>query len=75
MHRQDTEEVKYDSLKERILLFRHNIYPTKSIYQKIDDKRGSMEDILYISTIGSLMHAMLCTRLDFAYAVRVARRF
>ena len=34
-----------------------------------------MAKVLYASTIGSLMHAMMCTRLDIAYVVGFASRF
>lgn len=34
-----------------------------------------MVAILYSSAIGSLMHAMVCTRLDIAYVVEVVSRF
>ena len=34
-----------------------------------------MSRISYISAIGSLMYAMLCTRLDIAFAVSVTSRY
>ena len=34
-----------------------------------------MSKVPYVSTIGSLMYAMLCTRPDIAHAVRVMSRF
>ena len=39
------------------------------------DERAYMEKVPYASTIGSLMYAMVCTRPDIAYAVRVVSRF
>ena len=33
-----------------------------------------MAKVPYASTIGSLMYAMVCTRLDIAYAVKVVSR-
>ena len=34
-----------------------------------------MSRVLYASAIGSLMYAMVCTRLDIAHAVGVVSRF
>ena len=34
-----------------------------------------MNEISYASTVGSIIYAMLCTRLDVAYALGVASRF
>lgn len=34
-----------------------------------------MVSIPYALVIGSLMYAMLCTRLDIAYSIRVSSRF
>ena len=34
-----------------------------------------MSKVPYSSTVGSLMYAMMCTRLDIAHAVGVVRRY
>ena len=34
-----------------------------------------MSSISYASTVGSIMYAMLCTRLDVAYALGTVSRF
>ena len=42
---------------------------------KIEEKRDHMSKVPYASAIGSLMYAMVCTRLDIAHAVGVVSRF
>ena len=42
---------------------------------KIEEERGHMRKVPYVSTIGSLMYAMVCTRPDIANAVGVVSRF
>ena len=38
-------------------------------------KKDEMSIILYSSAIGSLMYAMVCTRLDISHVVKVVSRF
>ena len=38
-------------------------------------ERKSMENISYASTVGSLMHAQVCTRPDIAFIVGVLGRY
>lgn len=40
-----------------------------------DEEKEDMERISYASAVGSLMYAMVCTRLDIAHAVGVVSRF
>ena len=42
---------------------------------KTSEEMAEMAKVPYTSAIGSLMYAMLCTRPDIAYAVRVTSRF
>ena len=42
---------------------------------KIEEERDHMSKVPYASAIGSLMYAIVCTRLDIAYAVGVVSRF
>ena len=42
---------------------------------KREEERDHMSKVPYASAIGSLMYAMVCTRLDIAHAVRVVSRF
>ena len=38
-------------------------------------KRIEMSRVLYTSTVGSLMYAIICTRLDIAQAIGLASQF
>ena len=40
-----------------------------------DKENEDMRRVSYASVVGSLMYAMVCTRLDIAYAVGVVSRF
>lgn len=40
-----------------------------------ETEKQEMQNIPYVSTIDSLIHAMVCTRPDIAYAVGVMSRF
>ena len=42
---------------------------------KTKGERDHMSKVLYASTIGSLMYAMVCTRPDIAHAVGVVSRY
>lgn len=48
---------------------------TKRLCATTSSERKEMETIPYSSTMGSLMYAMMCTRLDIAHAVGVVSRF
>jgi len=40
-----------------------------------EDEKALLLEVSYASVVGSLMYAMVCTRLDIAQAVRVLSRF
>ena len=42
---------------------------------KTEEERNHMSKVPYTSTIGSLMYAIVCTRLDITHAVGVVSRF
>ena len=42
---------------------------------KTEEERDHMSKVPYASNIGSLMYAMVCTRLNIAHAVGVVSRF
>ena len=42
---------------------------------KIEEERDYMSKVPYVSVIGSLMYAMVCTRPDIAHAMRVVSKF
>ena len=53
----------------------HGIRLSKKMCPKILEERMRMNEILYALAMGSIMYAMLCTRLDVAYALDIAIRF
>ena len=41
----------------------------------MEKEKDKMSVILYSSTVGSLIYAMVCTRPDFSHAIGVVSRF
>jgi hypothetical protein len=48
---------------------------TKDQTPKMDQEKAYMNKVPYVSAIGSLMYAMVCTRPDIAHAVGVVSRY
>ena len=48
---------------------------TKEMYPKTQEQEDKMSKVPYASAVGSLMYAMVCTRLDIAHAVGVVSRY
>lgn len=42
---------------------------------QIDEEKDFIAKVSYVLAIGSLMYAMVCMRLDFAYAMGVVSKF
>ena len=63
-----------ENSKKGTLDFRHEIHLSKEQSPKTPKRKECISRIPYASTIGSLMYAMLCTRPDICYAVRVVSR-
>ena len=61
--------------KRGFLLMSHGIKLCKSQCPTTKDERERMDKIPYASAIGSIMYAMLCTRLDISYALSMTSRF
>ena len=61
--------------KKGLLPFRHGIHLSREMSPKTPEDMVEMAKVPYASGIGSLMYAMLCTRLDIAFAVSVTSRF
>jgi hypothetical protein len=61
--------------KKGFLPFRHNMHLSKSMSPKTQEEMDRMRNCPYVSAIGSLMYAMLCTRPDICYAVSVVSRY
>ena len=54
---------------------RHEIHLSKSMGPKTPKEIWQMSAIPYVSAIGSLMYAMICTRPNIAYAVSITSRY
>ena len=48
---------------------------TKEMCPKTQEEEDKMSKVPYASIVGSLMYAMVCTRLDIAHAMGVVSRF
>jgi hypothetical protein len=48
---------------------------SKKSCPSLNKEKENMTSILYSSTVGSLMYAMVCTQPDIAYAIGVFSRF
>ena len=53
----------------------HGIKLSKSQCPTMKDERERMDKIPYALAIGSIMHAMLCTRPDVFYSLSMTSRF
>ena len=61
--------------KRGYLPMSHGITLSKSQCPNTKDERERMSKIPYASTIGSIMYAMLCTRLDVSFALSITSRY
>ncbi len=57
------------------MLISHGISLSKDICPKTHIEKEKMDMIPYASTIGSIMYAMLCTRLDISYALSITSKY
>ena len=64
-----------ENSKRETLPFRHGIHLFKEQSPKTLEGKERMNRIPYASAVGSLMYAMLCTRLDIYYVVGVVSRY
>ena len=64
-----------EASKRGYLLASHDICLSKKIYPKTPEERKRMNEISYALAMGSIMYAMLCTKLDVAYALGIASKF
>ena len=53
----------------------HGIYLSKDMCPKTQDERDNMSRIPFASAVGSIMYAMICTRLDVSYALSICSRY
>ena len=51
------------------------IHLSKRMSPKTLEERDRMKKISYASVVGSIMYAMLCTKLNIAYALGIVSKF
>ena len=64
-----------DGSKKGYLPMSQGIHLSKKMSPKTSEERERMAKIPYASAVGSIMYAMLCTRLDVAYALSIVSKF
>ena len=65
----------YVKFQEGSKPMRYEITLSKEMSPKTSEEVNSMRKIPYASTVVSLMYAMLCTRLDICYSVRIVSKY
>ena len=66
---------RVNDAKPRTTLLANNFKLSKKQSPKTAEERDHMAVVPYASAIGSLMYAMVCTRLDIAHVVGVVSRY
>ena len=61
--------------KKCLLPFRHGVPLFDDQRPKNPEEENIMRQVLYASVVGSLMYAMLCTRPNIYYLVRIVSRY
>ena len=64
-----------ESAKKGFLPMAHGVRLSKTQCPESADERSRMDMIPYVSTVGSIMYAMICTRPDVSYALSVTGRY
>ena len=64
-----------DGSKSGYLSMSQDIHLSKRTSPKVPEERNRMSSILYASTVGSIMYAMLCTRPNIVYTLGIVSRF
>ena len=64
-----------DGSKRGYLPMSQDIHLSKRMSPKTSEEKNRMSFIPYASAVESTMYAMLCTRLDVAYALGIVSRF
>ena len=65
------EQFSMQNSKRGLLLFRHGLPLYDDQRPKTLEEENMMRQIPYASVVGSLMYAMLCTRLNICYLVGI----
>ncbi|KAA0063746.1 gag/pol protein [Cucumis melo var. makuwa] len=66
---------KMQNSKKDMLPYRYGIHLSKEQCPKTPQEVEDMSNILYVSVVGSLMYALLCTRPDICYSVGIVSRY
>ncbi|KAJ9557532.1 hypothetical protein OSB04_012146 [Centaurea solstitialis] len=66
---------RMDESKKGFIQMQHGIVLSKAQCPESSQDKDIMKSIPYASAIGSIMYAMLCTRLDVDYSVSVTSRY
>src|SRR6516165_5133589 len=61
--------------KRGLLPISHGTSLSKDMSPKTQEEREKMNRILFASAVGSIMYAMICTRLDVSYALSICSRY
>ena len=64
-----------ENSKKGTLPFRHGVHLSKEQSPKTLEQKERMSRIPFASAVGSHMYAMLCTRPDICYTVRIVSRY
>lgn len=64
-----------DKSKKGFLPMSHGVYLSKDMCPRTQEEREKMSRIPYASAIGSIMYAMLCTRIDVSCALSICSRY
>ncbi|KAJ9566410.1 hypothetical protein OSB04_002376 [Centaurea solstitialis] len=66
---------RMDESKKGFIPMQHGIVLSKAHCPVSSEEQDKVKSVPYASTIGSIMYAMLCTRLGVAYSVSVTSRY
>ena len=69
------ERFSMQNSKKGLLPFRHGVPLFNDQRPKTEEDVDMMRQVPYASAVGSLMYAMLCTRLDICYSVVMVSRY
>ena len=69
------ERFSMQNSKKGLLPFRHGVPLSDDQSPKTLEEKNKMRQVPYASAVGSLMYAMLCTRLDICYSVVMVSRY
>ncbi|GJT63136.1 hypothetical protein Tco_1006669 [Tanacetum coccineum] len=63
-----------ENSKKRNIPLHHGIKISKDLCPKTDEEPYKMSRVLYVSAIGSIMYAMMCTRPDVSFDLSMVSR-